>query len=87
MFYKAGTTAGLEEFGWERVTYDLSAYAGQTIQLYFAVANWYDTAFKTWCYIDDVSVTYDMTYSLAGSSRAWVYLAGPDSGDFDLYIK
>jgi hypothetical protein len=27
------------------------------------------------------------TYSLAGSGRAWVYLAGPDSSDFDLYIK
>ena len=57
VFYKAGTKAGLEEFGWEQVTYDLSAYAGQTIQLYFAVANWYDTAYRTWCYIDDVSVT------------------------------
>lgn len=27
------------------------------------------------------------TYSLTGSGPAWVYLAGPDSGDFDLYIK
>lgn len=27
------------------------------------------------------------TYSLARSGRAWVYLAGPDSSDFDLYIK
>ena len=63
VFYKAGTTGGLEEFGWEQVTYDLSAYAGQTIQLYFAVANWYDTGYKTWCYIDDVvSVTFGFGY-------------------------
>jgi len=27
------------------------------------------------------------TYSLAGSGRAWVYLAGPDGEDFDLYIR
>jgi hypothetical protein len=27
------------------------------------------------------------TYSLAGSGRAWVYLAGPDGSDFDLYLK
>jgi len=27
------------------------------------------------------------TYSLAGSGRAWVYLAGPDSSDFDLYVR
>lgn len=49
---------GLEEFGWAQVTYDLSAYAGQSIYVYFAVANWYDTLYKTWCYIGDVSVTY-----------------------------
>lgn len=59
VFEKAGVDwPGLEVYGWTRVTYDLSAYAGKTIQIYFAVANWYDTAYKTWCYIDDVSVTY-----------------------------
>jgi len=59
IFKKGGANyPGLEEYGWEQVTYDLSAYAGKTIQIYFAVANWYDTLYKTWCYIDDVSVTY-----------------------------
>jgi hypothetical protein len=59
IFKKGGVNyPGLEEYGWEQVTYDLSAYAGKTIQIYFAVANWYDTLYKTWCYIDDVSVTY-----------------------------
>lgn len=27
------------------------------------------------------------TYSLTGSGRAWVYLAGSDGSDFDLYLK
>jgi hypothetical protein len=59
VFKKGGVNyPGLEEYGWEQVTYDLSAYAGKTIQIYFAVANWYDTLYKTWCYIDDISVTY-----------------------------
>ena len=61
VFKKGGANAGgLEEFGWAQVTYDLSAYAGQTVQIYFAVANWYDTLYKTWVYIDDVSVTYEV---------------------------
>lgn len=75
VFYKAGTKAGLEEFGWEQVTYDLSAYAGQTIQIYFAVANWYDTAFKTWSYIDDVSVTYE-TCNIACWIDNWIGCLG-----------
>lgn len=49
-----------EVFGWSKVTIDLSAYAGQSIYVYFAVANWYDTQYYTWCYIDDVSVTYEI---------------------------
>jgi len=58
VFYKAGTPGGgFQEFGWEQVTCDLSAYAGQTIQLNFAVANWRDQHFRTWCYIDDVYCT------------------------------
>jgi hypothetical protein len=58
VFYKAGTypNLGLEEFGWEKVAYNLTRYAGQTISLYFAVANNYDYAYKTWCYLDDVMI-------------------------------
>lgn len=58
-FKKAGTPpADLEEFGWERVTIDISAYAGKSIYLYFNVINQIDLAFKTWCYIDDIYVAY-----------------------------
>jgi len=60
VFQKGGIDyPGLEEYGWEQVTFDLSSYAGQTIQLYFAVANWWDTLFRTWAFIDDVSVVYE----------------------------
>ena len=41
---------------WTEVTYDLSAYKGQTIVLYFNVYNngWGDK--RTWMYVDDVRV-------------------------------
>ncbi len=58
-FKKGGVTrSGLEVFGWEQVVIDLNAYAGQSIYIYFEVANTIDANYKTWCYIDDVSVTY-----------------------------
>jgi hypothetical protein len=61
VFKKGGLTeGGLEEYGWSKVSIDLSAYAGQSIYVYFAVANWYDTLYKTWCYIDDV--TYEVLH-------------------------
>ena len=43
--------------GWKQVTYDLSSYAGQTIQLYFAAhGNGYSSDY-VYMYLDDVSVT------------------------------
>jgi hypothetical protein len=58
-FKKGGVTrSGSEVFGWEQVVIDLNAYAGQSIYIYFEVANTIDANYKTWCYIDDVSVTY-----------------------------
>jgi hypothetical protein len=57
-FKKGGVDyPGLEVYGWEQVVIDISAYVGQSIYIYFEVANMYDTAYKTWCYIDDVSAT------------------------------
>ena len=74
IFYKAGTypNPGLEEFGWEKVTYNLTKYAGQTIQLYFAVVNMYDTNYKTWCYVDDVVIENE--------ARAEIYYEYTTSG-------
>jgi hypothetical protein len=82
IFYKAGTypNPGLEEFGWEKVTYDLTKYTGATIQIYFAVANWYDTACRTWVYIDDIvyehaaraEIYYEYTTSGGGGGCPYV---------------
>lgn len=40
------------------VGFDLSAYAGQTIRIYFEHANGSDNRFETWSYVDDVSLIY-----------------------------
>lgn len=67
VFKKGGASRwGYEYFGWSKVTYDLSAYAGQTIYVYFSVANWYDTSYYTYCLIDDVSVTYEIPTTPSG---------------------
>jgi hypothetical protein len=51
--FKEATTTG----GWVQRTYSLSAYAGQTVQLYFGVkANGYSSDYA-YQYVDDVSVT------------------------------
>jgi hypothetical protein len=51
--FKEATTTG----GWVQRTYSLSAYAGQTVQLYFGVkANGYASDY-VYQYVDDVSVT------------------------------
>jgi hypothetical protein len=51
--FKEATTTG----GWVQRTYGLSAYAGQTVQLYFGVkANGYASDY-VYQYVDDVSVT------------------------------
>jgi hypothetical protein len=80
VFEKAGINfPGLEEYGWAQVTYNLAAYAGQTIQLYFAVANMYDTSYKTWCYIDDVSVIFPRvsTQRRAVGDDVWEWVTLP----------
>ncbi|UCH83877.1 MAG: DUF11 domain-containing protein [Candidatus Latescibacterota bacterium] len=38
--------------------FDLTAYAGQSVRLYFEQANTNDHYYETWVYIDDVSVVY-----------------------------
>lgn len=70
VFYKGGTARGsLTEFKWleDQVIIDLSAYAGQSIYLYFRVINGGDANHRTWCYIDYVSVTTGHTWGMAAS--------------------
>ncbi len=40
------------------VGYDMSAYAGQTVRIYFEQANLYDNLYETWTFVDDVSVVF-----------------------------
>lgn len=66
---------------WIQVTTDISQYVGRKIYLYFAVANWKDAYYRTWCYIDDVSVT--CTRNGSGQMKIWgnpnIYLHIPPS--------
>ena len=45
--------------------FDLSAYAGQTIRVYFQQANTNDHLWETWAYVDDVSVVFRKFVDLA----------------------
>lgn len=61
VFQTGGQTDGdMEEYGWDTVSIDASEFAGQYVYIYFAVANMYDSALRTWCFVDDVSLTYNL---------------------------
>ena len=47
---------GWKERSWKCFTFDLSAYAGQTIRVYFEAGNTADALFGTYAYVDDVEV-------------------------------
>jgi hypothetical protein len=44
------------------VGFDLSAYAGQTIRLYFEHANGSDNRFETWTYVDETARMFSATW-------------------------
>jgi len=48
----------LHTYGWNRITDDLSAFAGKTVRIYFEVENRSDTRHRSWAYIDEVSIKY-----------------------------
>jgi len=47
---------GWKERPWKCFTFDLSAYAGQTIRVYFEAGNTVDALFGTYAYVDNVKV-------------------------------
>ncbi len=48
--------SGWKERPWKCFTFDLSAYAGQTVRVYFEAGNTIDAFFGTYAYVDDVRV-------------------------------
>ncbi len=56
------------------VGYSMTAYAGQTVRLYFYQENSFNNFYETWTYIDDVSLVF----------RRWVDLAVDGNGN-DLF--
>lgn len=49
-------TGTFKETGWVSFTHDMSAYAGQTVRVYFEQLNDIDNRWETWVYVDDVSL-------------------------------
>ena len=47
---------GWKERPWKCFTFDLSAYAGQTVRVYFEAGNTADALYGTYAYVDDVKV-------------------------------
>ena len=47
-----------KDSGWVEITYDMSAFAGQTVRLDFRQLNTQDNMFETWTFVDDVSLIY-----------------------------
>jgi hypothetical protein len=61
-----GAYGSFHDLGWQQVEFDLASYAGQTIQLYFQVSNRYDTLYRSWAYVDSVSVGLEPTVAILG---------------------
>lgn len=89
VFYKGGAgvaRGSLTEVKWleDQVIIDLSAYAGQSIYLYFRVINGGDAYYRTWCYIDYVSVTTGHTWGMAAS---WIKRTRQQGLSLDGYAR
>lgn len=50
------TYGTLYDTGWQYTTFDLTPYAGQTVQLAFANYNREDNLFNTWSFVDSIQV-------------------------------
>ncbi len=64
-------TGVFKETGWLLFSYDMSAYVGQSVRIYFEQLNNIDNNYETWVYVDDVSLEVD----------GWVDLVVDGDGD------
>jgi hypothetical protein len=53
------------DMGWKRASFELSAYRGQTIQLYFEVKNEHCVSLGIWAYLDNVRRRHATTRAIA----------------------
>ena len=50
--------SGLNTYGWNKITDDLTDFAGQKVRIYFEVENKSDRYHRSWAYVDEVSIKY-----------------------------
>ena len=67
-------TGIFKDSGWLQASYDMAAYAGQTVRIYFEQVNSGDNSWETWVFVDDVSL----------ETAGWVDLIVDGEGD-DLF--
>jgi hypothetical protein len=56
-YYAIIPPSQLVDLGWRQGTFDLQAYRGQTVQIWFQNQIVTDGAQGTWTYVDDVQIT------------------------------
>jgi uncharacterized repeat protein (TIGR01451 family) len=69
-----------KDSGWNAVSLDMTAYAGQTVRLYFEQANLNDNNLETWAYVDDVSLEIRRYVDLAVDGDGVGAFGAPGSG-------
>ena len=62
------------------VGYDMTAFAGQTVRLYFEQSNLFDNLYETWAFVDDVSLVYRMWIDLVVDGNGDDAFGAPGSG-------
>lgn len=55
----------IDDDGVGPVGYDMSAFAGQTVRIYFRQMNTFDNLYETWVFVDDVSLVFTKFVDLA----------------------
>ncbi|MFA5571492.1 MAG: rhodanese-like domain-containing protein [Candidatus Bathyarchaeia archaeon] len=61
LFFSIGGSSrgGMETYGWNSWSTSLEDYRDQSIYVYFEVYNGADSSYRTYAYIDEVSITYE----------------------------
>jgi hypothetical protein len=54
--YRSQTAVCGNDLGWKTFSYNLEAYKGQTVRLYFESKNEWDGGLGIWTYVDDVKL-------------------------------